>query len=1184
MTKHIRAPRTPAWFHSVLLLAALCLCNGSANAQEKKAPEIQAADTKARDSAAAADAAPVPGDEVVELSPFQVVENNRGYYGANTMSGTRFNTKLGDVASSITVMTKEQMSDFAMLDANDVFLYVAGTEGTGTYTDITLDRNGSIADNVQLNPTQANRVRGIAPANTSLGNIETMGRVPVDPITIDALEISRGANANVFGLGNPSGTINQVPAAANLTRDRSTLELRFDKNGGRRGSLDLNRMLLKGKLAIRASAVNQQDEFERKPSGVKTERYNGMIKYQPFRYTTVSGSIFSYRAYGNRPNDLPPRDNITYWASKGMPYWDPITMTVYKADGTPYNGTVANSTYTATTYNGPDFFNSNYLGNNHNQMFIDRSGLAYWSAPQTTTSATNPTAATLTGQHLLQTTAAAGATFSGTAPRPFDQYLFNTTPTINDRSIYDYTSINLSAPNSFWDRTVTSLFQVDQLFVNSRMQTLAAQVAFMREDSNRWSRNLIGISNDNGQSGQLMVDINKRLLDGSDNPYFMRPYLAVDKPRIQENPQKWDTSRAQLAYRLDLTAEKGFLKWLGSFQATGYSEYKYRVNRQYSWRESMVPGSVSWIPAGNYTGFQSAPTGTPTNLPLTSGEYRFYVGDNKGNNVDYAPGDVKLGTYPFNWSTGLSSNPTNITPTPHTDNLALARVAADKTGGALNSKVTIRTKGGVVQSHLLDDRLVTTLGLRQDDVFTKYGNAGNPTNKILQADGTSFDYDIVNAWQPNYFSTGGRTTNVQFVARPFRDTSWSESLGHSNDFLGELVNGLALHFNKSNSFLPTAPAQDLYKRPLPNTSGSDRSWGFSLNLLKDTLSVRLTRYDNIQRNAQTNDINTLAGRVLRIDFVPTGTGNPTPFINLYANATHWVSFQNPTWTADQVATEVKRQTGFTAEDASYYINAASILPIGATSDLQSRGTEIEFNYNPSRNLTVSAAVTDGQTMQQNISKALVDWINDRMPVWTTVVDPSINTADATAEGNPGKLWWLHKYSAIPTAGQPASYVSTAQTPQANYQAFVGAPLGIIKAQEGKSNPQVRRYNLRLATSYQLGGITDNKYFKHVTIGGAYRWEDKAAIGYYGIQNSSGIYTDLDPNRPIYDKSHTYVDAFVSYKTKLWNNKLGTTFKLNVRNLGQQTRLQPVGAFPDGSIHTYRIVDSQQFIFTTSFDL
>ena len=147
----------------------------------------------------------------------------------------------------------------------------------------------------------------------------------------------------------------------------------------------------------------------------------------------------------------------------------------------------------------------------------------------------------------------------------------------------------MSAPNRFWDRTVTSIAQIDQIFIDTHMQTLAAQVGFMREDSDRWTRNLIGIANDNGQSGQLTVDINQRLLDGSPNPFFLRPYMAVDKPRIQENPQKWDTSRAQLAYKLDLTEEKNLLKWLGWFQVTGYGEYKYRVNRQYSWREAIAP-------------------------------------------------------------------------------------------------------------------------------------------------------------------------------------------------------------------------------------------------------------------------------------------------------------------------------------------------------------------------------------------------------------------------------------------------------------------------------------------------------------------------------------------------------------------------------------------------------------------
>src|SRR6185436_5614693 len=111
--------------------------------------------------------------------------------------------------------------------------------------------------------------------------IETMGRVPIDPITIDSLEINRGPNANVFGLGNPSGTVNQVAASANLSRNRGQLQFRADSYDGYRTSLDVNRVLKKGTLAVRGSAVYQHEGFVRKPSGVDTERYNGMIKYQP---------------------------------------------------------------------------------------------------------------------------------------------------------------------------------------------------------------------------------------------------------------------------------------------------------------------------------------------------------------------------------------------------------------------------------------------------------------------------------------------------------------------------------------------------------------------------------------------------------------------------------------------------------------------------------------------------------------------------------------------------------------------------------------------------------------------------------------------------------------------------------------------------------------------------------------
>ncbi len=81
-----------------------------------------------------------------------------------------------------------------------------------------------------------------------------------------------------------------VPTSANLSRNRTQFQARVDSSGGYRTSLDLNRMLISRVLPVRASAAFQHDGFIRKPSGVNNVRYKGMVKYRPFRKTTIAGN------------------------------------------------------------------------------------------------------------------------------------------------------------------------------------------------------------------------------------------------------------------------------------------------------------------------------------------------------------------------------------------------------------------------------------------------------------------------------------------------------------------------------------------------------------------------------------------------------------------------------------------------------------------------------------------------------------------------------------------------------------------------------------------------------------------------------------------------------------------------------------------------------------------------------
>lgn len=386
------------------------------------------------------------------------------------MSGTRLNSKLEDLGAAITVITKEQMTDFAMLDINDVFLYGTSTEGSGDYADFAVNNNGHVADNVQNNPRGANRIRGIGSANISMGNIALSGLTPVDPLNIDGIELSRGPNANVFGLGSPGGTLNMVPASANLSKHKTTVGSRADSLGGYRFDLDVNRVLLKNQLAFRVSAAFQHDAYARKPSGTDTLRYNGMMKFQPFKHTTISASYSYYRMNGNRPNSLMPRDGISYWIQQGRPAWDPITQT-YTVNGTTFGqhgaGPLATRTPITSDSNVPDVFQRTFSGNDRSYVFIDNGAVGLFSAPNANT-ANTPIANNGT-QRFLAPSPACGVVSGRFTAQP----LFTTTPSLSNKEYYDYESINLGAMNRLTDRTLVSYVQLQQVFINTPRHTLA---------------------------------------------------------------------------------------------------------------------------------------------------------------------------------------------------------------------------------------------------------------------------------------------------------------------------------------------------------------------------------------------------------------------------------------------------------------------------------------------------------------------------------------------------------------------------------------------------------------------------------------------------------------------------------------------------------------------------------------
>jgi hypothetical protein len=443
--------------------------------------------------------------------------------------------------------------------------------------------------------------------------------------------------------------------------------------------------------------------------------------------------------------------------------------------------------------------------------------------------------------------------------------------------------------------------------------------------------------------------------------------------------------------------------------------------------------------------------------------------------------------------------------------------------------------------------VVATLGLREDKSSSRNG-----TN-ILDADGYSLVMSNQSEWPGAWELRSGRTMTKGVVVKPFRGIAALERAATqtgATGFAAQWLQSLNLHYNKSDSFKPEALQQDLFTNLLPDPTSKGKDYGVSFTLLGDKLVVRYNQYDTLELNSR-NQNEGIASRVPRVEVDYNGNNDP---LNLYSLATRWVAQLQPNLTGAAREAAIVKYTGLPIGRAQ----ALGNYNVGTSSDVVAKGRELEVNYNPTRYWTMKLNVAQQKAIDSGISQELKDYLAQRMPVWTSLIDP--------IRGTP---WYTTDYG------------GSRPTPKAFLTELVLDPLKLTQANEGKTRQQVREWRSNFMTNYRLAGLTENKWLKRVAVTGAVRWEDKANIGYYASTQDPTIY---DPNRPIFSKGNTYVDLGASYRTRIYSDRVGFRLQFNLRNVFEDGRLQAIGALPDGTPHTYRIVDPRLFMLTASFDL
>lgn len=255
-------------------------------------------------------------EDIYELTPFEVPSDAEGYMATSSLAGTRLNTDLSDIGSSVQVFTAELMEDVGATDNETLLIYGVGTEVGGSRGNfINADSFGLENANVSQ-PNNNTRVRGLTSADNTRNFYLT--DVPWDSYTVSRVDIQRGANSVLFGVGSPAGIINTSTQEAGMYTN-GEVQFTIDKFSSNRIVLDYNREIIEDQLAVRVSYLLDDQKFRQKPAFDDDERIYITTTWQP-EALNQDGQIFKFKINyengqieSNRPRYIAPIDQISAW-------------------------------------------------------------------------------------------------------------------------------------------------------------------------------------------------------------------------------------------------------------------------------------------------------------------------------------------------------------------------------------------------------------------------------------------------------------------------------------------------------------------------------------------------------------------------------------------------------------------------------------------------------------------------------------------------------------------------------------------------------------------------------------------------------------------------------------------------------------------------------------------------------
>jgi hypothetical protein len=879
----------PRWFVRTVVCASTLCCH---------ALLAQAVPPPAATSSSSSPATP-SDSEVVTLTPFEVsTSKDTGYQATETLAGTRIRTNLADVGAAIQVLTKDFMRDVGATDNQTLLQYATNAEVAGVHSTYAGVGNGSSVDesaNLRA-PQSAQRVRGLAAADNARDFFVT--DIPWDGYIVDRIDIQRGPNSILFGLGSPAGIINATTRNAEF-RNSGEVSARMGSYGTVRGSIDINQQIIPKTLALRFDALRNDERYRQKPAFSDDNRLYGAVRYDPqlFKAPGFHTSIKAKYEWGdikaNRPRTITPNDNLSAWFRpvavtadnpfSGMgklvannPYDPWRTDNVVPGDG---RGITQNSTgnYNAYVSVPPNAQQPYWLIDGATNQLIRVEGGWINNGARTSTGVIQGAAQGLPGKrtndNFYGVNGLNGAALNLGLPNA--QYGQYRQQSLLDPSIFDFNRILIDGPNknesekwNAYDINLQQTFWRDRLgveFAYDRQKYKNAQNRFF------------------GGNPTITIDIMKNFSDfytipGADgltttNPNFGRPYVQGGGNTASGNSYRSDRKYT----RASLFGEVRSSDWLGNtFVAKLLG--RHRFNGVYS-GEKYSTENLGWQMIANsqeWAGYWNQNNGSTSSLSDRPPQAFVYVGPSIANRSTAAgasiPGVQSVVTMPdagvhvfdstwVNFSVPFGANwdvPQNMwkvfngTPNPETTTqLTQASNPANYKGWTTFQDNLLRYNDGADNSLL--NR--ASLSMRQTRSYAGSWQGYLWNAAIIPTLGWRYDEvksKAINATsQPANRNTLNLSPSVyrlpdDYPANAiFKDHSTSGGLVvHLNRLIGDrLPINISLQYNKSNNFSVTDARRDLYGNPIPNPTGQTKDYGIVLSTKDNKYSFRAVKFD-----------------------------------------------------------------------------------------------------------------------------------------------------------------------------------------------------------------------------------------------------------------------------------------------------------------------------------------------------